>query len=255
MNITFTDKVVLITGAGSGFGRLAAQEFLATGAKLILSDVNITGLDETMALLGETDGQVLSQFCDVSKEEDVQEMINFGIDQFGVIDIAINNAGIAHDLTRMTDTSVDVFDKVMAINVRGVFMCMQHEINQMTKQGHGIILNVASVAGLIGAPFGAAYSASKHAVIGLTKSAALEFSRKNIRINAICPAYCYTPMFEEAIEGGNRDRREQGMAEIIPMGRIGTAQEIVDGMMWLCAEQNSFTTGQALAFDGGLTTA
>ncbi len=255
MNIKFEDKVVQITGAGSGFGRTAALEFSKAGAKLVLSDVNMAGLDETVNLLSLDEDRVIAMRCDVSNSQDVEQMTKAGVDHFGSLDIAINNAGIAHEMIRTADASLKEFDLIMAVNVRGVFLCMQHALKQMEKQGYGIILNVSSVAGLIGAPFVAAYSASKHAVIGLTKTAALEYARKNIRVNAICPAFCYTPMVGQIIDGEHGEKREQDMAQVIPMGRLGTADEIVNGMMWLCSEQNSFTTGQALAFDGGLTTA
>lgn len=254
MEIKFDDKVVQITGAGSGFGRTAALEFAKAGAKLVLSDVNMSGLDETMNLLGLGDDRAIAMGCDVSKAEDVATMAKAGVDHFGRLDIAINNAGIANEMARIIDTSLKEFDLVMAVNVRGVFLCMQSELKQMSQQGHGVILNVSSVAGLIGAPFVGAYSASKHAVIGLTKTAALEYARKNIRVNAICPAFCHTPMVEKIIDDENGQKRERDMAQVIPLGRLGTAKEIVDGMMWLCSDQNSFTTGQALAFDGGLTT-
>ncbi len=255
MDIKFEDKVVQITGAGSGFGRKAALEFSKAGAKLVLSDVNMAGLDETMSLLNLTDDRAIAMNCDVSNEHDVELMTKAGINHFGVLDIAINNAGMAHEMARFDKISLKEYDLSMAVNVRGVFMCMQNELRQMSHQGNGVILNVASVAGLIGAPLGAAYSASKHAVIGLTKTAALEYARKNIRINAICPAFCYTPMVDQIIDGERGEKRERDMSMVIPMGRLGTADEIVNGMMWLCSDQNSFTTGQALAFDGGLTTA
>ncbi|MCF8474348.1 MAG: glucose 1-dehydrogenase [Emcibacter sp.] len=255
MNIKFNNKVVQITGAGSGFGRLAALEFSKLGARLVLSDVNEAGLDETMKQLGDGGDRTLALLCDVSKEDQVEKMTKAGIAHFGSLDIAINNAGVAHNMARMAEASLKEFDFVMAVNVRGVFLSMQQELRQMNKQGHGVILNVASVAGLIGAPLAGAYTASKHAVIGLTKAAALEYARKNIRINAICPAFCYTPMVDQLIGGEGGRKREQDMAHVIPMGRLGSAEEIVNGMIWLCSDQNSFTTGQALAFDGGLTTA
>jgi len=180
-------------------------------------------------------------------------MLNTGIGHFGTLDIAINNAGVAHELMRISDISLSDFDHIMAINVKGVFLCMQQELRQMMKQGQGVIVNVASVAGLIGAPYLAAYAASKHAVVGLTKSAALEYARKNIRINAICPASCYTPMVDQLLQGDRGEKREQDIANNIPMGRLGSAEEIANGMLWLCSDLNSFTTGQALAFDGGMT--
>ena len=255
MEITFKDKVVQITGAGSGFGRTAALEFAGAGAKLVLSDVNSAGLDETMSMLNLGDDRAIAVTCDVSNPEEVTRMVKSGIDHFGALDIAINNAGVASELTRIEHISQKDFDLIMAVNVKGVFLCMQQELNQMMAQGSGVIVNVASVAGLIGAPFLAAYAASKHAVVGLTKSAALEYARKNIRINAICPASCHTPMVDAVLQGDKGAKREQDIAGSIPMGRMGTPQEIVSGMMWLCSDQNSFTTGQALAFDGGLSTA
>lgn len=253
MDIRFDEKIVLITGAGSGFGRKAAEEFAQAGAKLILSDVNEAGLNETVQKLGLAEERIISTICDISKPQDVTDMVQGGIDHFGRLDIAINNAGIGSPMVRAADLSVSDFDRVMAVNVRGVFLCMQQELAQMTAQGHGVILNVSSVAGLVGAPFLAAYSASKHAVIGLTKSAAQEYARKNIRINALCPAFCHTPLVDDMLGGAEGEKREKGMMNAIPMGRLGTSEEIVSGMMWLCSDQNSFTTGQAMAFDGGLT--
>jgi len=255
MDITFEDKIVQITGAGSGFGRTAALAFSKLGAKLVLSDVNMAGLEETNSLLKVTEDRVISVKCDVSNDTDVENMVTAGVSHFGGLDIAINNAGIVLSMDRMAEASLEEFDRTIAINVRGVFLCMQQELRHMTPQQSGVILNVSSVAGLIGAPLAGAYTASKHAVIGLTKTAALEYARKNIRINAICPAFCYTPMFDQIMGGKGGEKREQNIANIIPMGRLGTAQEIVNGMMWLCSDQNSFTTGQAMAFDGGLTTA
>ncbi|MBL4800675.1 MAG: glucose 1-dehydrogenase [Emcibacter sp.] len=252
MDITFADKIVQITGAGSGFGRTAALEFSKAGAKLVLSDVNSTGLEETVRQLNIDPDRCLSLTCDISKPEDVSRMIQAGIEHFGQLDVAINNAGIAHTMARMAESSLEEFDRTMAVNVKGTFLCMKDELQQMAHQGHGVILNVASVAGLIGAPLAGAYTASKHAVIGLTKTAALEYARQNIRINAICPAFCHTPMVDNLIDG--KEKRERDMSMAIPMGRLGSPEEIVNGMMWLCSDQNSFTTGQALAFDGGLTT-
>jgi len=253
MDLNFDDKVVQITGAGSGFGRAAAMKFRDAGARLVLSDVNKQGLEETMSLLGLDESRAIARPCDVSNPDEVAKMTATGIDHFGALDIAVNNAGVAHGLMRTCDISLTDFDHIMAINVRGVFLCMQQELQQMTAQGQGVIVNVASVAGLIGAPFLTAYAASKHAVVGLTKSAALEYARKNIRINAICPASCYTPMVDQVLQGDKGEKREQDIANNIPMGRLGTAEEIANGMLWLCSDQNSFTTGQALAFDGGMT--
>ncbi|VAV91280.1 3-oxoacyl-[acyl-carrier protein] reductase [hydrothermal vent metagenome] len=253
MDIHFKDKIVQITGAGSGFGRTAAVEFAGAGAKLVLSDVNRAGLDETMNLLGLGKDRALAITCDVSKQQDVERMTRAGTNHFGRLDIAINNAGVAHNMAPMAKASLKEFDFTMAVNVRGIFLCMQYALKQMEQQEYGVILNVSSIAGLIGAPLAGAYTASKHAVIGLTRSAALEYARKNIRINAICPAFCHTPMVEAVIDGN--EKRARDMARTIPMGRMGTADEIVHGMMWLCSDQNSFTTGQALAFDGGLSTA
>ncbi len=255
MDILFTDKVVQITGAGSGFGRMAALKFRDAGAKLVLSDINEAGLQETMNMLDLNSKRAISMRCDPSKPDDVENMMAKGVDYFGILDIAVNNAGIAHSMSTLENASLEEFDHVMSVNVRGIFLCMQQELKQMNRQSHGVILNVASIAGLIGAPLIGIYTASKHAVVGLTKSTALEYARQNIRINAICPAFCHTPMVQDVIDGGKGDKRERDMANSIPMGRLGTAEEIANGMLWLCSDQNSFTTGQALAFDGGLSTA
>ena len=174
MDIQFTDKVVQITGAGSGFGRTAALKFAHAGARLVLSDIDAAGLEETVNMLNLDGNHVLALPCDIAKPNDVEKMTRTTARHFGSLDIAINNAGIAHDMSKLDGASLDDFDRVMAVNVRGTFLCMQQELKQMTAQGHGVILNVSSIAGLIGAPYIGIYTASKHAFIGLTTAAALE---------------------------------------------------------------------------------
>ena len=250
----FKDRVVLLSGAASGFGRVAAQRFADEGASLSLSDIDANGLAETAAMVS---GEVITSTVDVSLEEDQQRWVDETIQQFGRIDVAINNAGVIHKLKSILETPVDEFDRMMSINARGVFIGMRCQIPVMQKQEHGVILNTASVAGLIGAKDFGAYVASKHAVVGLTKTAALEFG-PHVRVNAICPAYAATPMLDQIVKdlkpGDTYHAATIGkLGQHLPLGRVGIAEEIVDVMLMLCDPSNSFMTGQCIAVDGGLT--
>ncbi len=247
----FTGQVVLITGAGSGFGRLAAKSFADAGARLALSDINVEALHETVRAQGIDEDEVLCMGCDVARASEVEQFAAATIARFGRIDVALNNAGIGHPLTRLADCDEETFDRNVAVNLKGVFLCMRAELPHMLKQGGGVILNVSSVAGIRGAPMMAAYSAAKHGVIGLTKSAALEYAKRNIRVNALCPAYTRTPILGELTRAAS-NRTLDNMAAAIPMQRLGEPPEIVQAMLWACARENSFMTGQALALDGGL---
>ena len=247
----FSGQVVLITGAGSGFGRLAAKSFAAAGAQLALSDVNVAALHETVRTHRLDEQQVLCMGCDVAVASEVDLFVAATIARFGRIDVALNNAGIGHPLARLADCDEDTFDRNVAVNLKGVFLCMRAELPHMLKQGGGVILNVSSVAGIRGAPMMAAYAAAKHGVIGLTRTAALEYAKRNIRVNALCPAYTRTPILDRLVEGGRAGTLDN-MAAAIPMQRLGEPAEIVQAMLWACARENSFMTGQALALDGGL---
>ncbi|WP_204113766.1 SDR family NAD(P)-dependent oxidoreductase [Shimia biformata] len=256
MDKRFENKVVLITGAGSGFGRMAAQRFADEGARLALSDVNAEGLAETAASLK---CEVISDVLDVTDEAQHIAHIAHIRDAFGTLDVAINNAGWGHDLKPLHMVSGDEFDRSIAINAKGVFLGMKHQLPMMHAAGGGAILNVASAAGLVGAAMISAYAAAKHAVVGLTRAAADENARKNIRVNALCPSFSSTPMVQEmasqieARTGADRDTTYAQIANRIPMARVSEPQEVVQAMLWICAPENSFMTGQAIAIDGGLT--
>ena len=247
---SFTDKIALITGAASGLGRATALTFARLGATVVVSDVNADGGAETVALIEEAGGKAVFIGCDVTNEADVQALVQQTVQQFGRLDCAVNNAGISSVWAKTHEYPTEHFHKVMEINTTGVFYCLKAEISQMLAQGGGNIVNVSSVSGLVGFPHNSAYTASKHAVVGLTRSAGLEYARKNIRVNAVCPAFTLTPMVEAGfvVEGF-----EEGMKRGIPMKRFGQPREIADAIVWLCSDESSFITGHALPLDGGLS--
>jgi NAD(P)-dependent dehydrogenase (short-subunit alcohol dehydrogenase family) len=245
----FSNKVVSITGAASGFGRLAARKFAATGARLVLSDINAEALQEAASGLG-SDAS-LAVPCDVSDETQVANLFGQALEKFGGVDIAVNNAGIIHDLVRMSEISEETFDRNIAVNLKGTFLCMRHELRQMAAKGRGRIVNMASASGLIGSPFLSAYAAAKHGVVGLTRSAAVEYGRKGIQVNALCPAFSSTPMLDAVV----RERGEKvldGIVGAIPMQRLAEPEEIVNAILWLSSDDNSFMNGAAVSIDGGL---
>ena len=245
----FSNKVISITGAGSGFGRLAARKFATAGARLVLSDVNFEALQDVTNELG-TDS-VLAVECDVSDAVQVASMFDQAAERFGGIDIAVNNAGIIHDLVRISDISEETFDRNIAVNLKGTFLCMRHELRLMAAKGSGKIINMASASGLIGSPFLSVYAAAKHGVIGLTRSAAVEYGRKGIQVNALCPAFSSTPMLVAVVE----ERGEKvldGIISAIPMQRLAEPEEIVNTILWLSSDDNSFMNGAAVSVDGGL---
>lgn len=248
----FSDQLVMITGAGSGFGRLAAGAFADAGALLALCDLQQDALEDTLSLHGLDSERALTMRCDVSSAAEVEAFAAATVARFGRIDVAINNAGIGHDLKRLADLDEATFDRNIAVNLKGVFLCMRAQLPQMVAQGGGAILNVSSVAGLLGAPMMAAYSAAKHGVIGLSKTAALEYAKKGIRVNALCPAFSRTPILDPLAQSG-RGNTLENMARAIPAGRLGEPEEIVQAMLWACSRENGFLTGQAIALDGGMT--
>lgn len=255
----FTDQIVLITGAASGFGRLAAQRFASEGAKLSLSDISENELAETADLVRTLDAEVVASRVDVSCEADVAQQTGLALERFGRLDIAINNAGIAHTMARLPDLPTEAYDRTMAVNARGVFLGMKYQLPIMAKQGEGTILNVASAAGLVGAGMLSAYAASKHAVVGLTRAAADEFARNNVRVNALCPSFSTTPLFNEIADEVASLRQESRsdaytrITQRVPMRRAAKPEEVVQAMLWICSAENSFMTGQSIPIDGGLT--
>jgi NAD(P)-dependent dehydrogenase (short-subunit alcohol dehydrogenase family) len=253
MHFDYKNQVVLITGAAGGFGRLAAAEFARAGAKLILCDLDAERLDELRSSLRGSD--VVAWAGDVGDDATHRRLVAQAIDTCGRLDVAINNAGIAHAFTKITDTENAVMQQMLAVNVMGVFLAMKYQLPVMERQNAGAILNVSSVAGIVGAPLLAAYSAAKHAVIGLTRSAAGEYARKGIRINAICPAFAETHMLTGMLEQmrGGAEAATQRIVSHMPMRRFARPEEIVQAMLWICSRENSFMTGHALVLDGGLS--
>lgn len=249
--ITFKDKSVLVTGAASGIGRAAALAFAKAGAKLTIADIDVVGAEETQAMISFAGGTVRFVKTDISKAAEVESLIAGIVSAYGRLDCAFNNAGIEIEHHALADSDEASFDKIMNVNVKGVWLCMKYEIKQMLQQGGGTIVNTASVAGLVGAPMQPIYAASKHAVVGLTKTAAAEYGRAGIRVNAVCPGVIRTPMMDNAI--AREPRREKMIQKLHPIGRIGEASEIANAALWLCSDLSSFVTGHQLAVDGGLT--
>ncbi len=249
--MTFQGKVALITGAGSGIGRATALAFAAGGAAVVVSDVNETGGQETVGLIEQAGGQAIFIGADVSQPDEVAALVAETVRGYGRLDIAVNNAGIGGAWARTADYPLDDWERVLAVNLSGVFYCMQQEIRQMLVQGGGAIVNVASIAGQRALANAPAYTASKHGVIGLTRTAAQEYARQHIRVNAVCPVFTRTPLFDGMIEGN--ERLAERFEKSIPMRRFGEATEIADAILWLCSEGAGFVTGQTLNVDGGLT--
>lgn len=245
------EKVILITGGGSGIGRAAALAAAREGAWVMVSDINEESADETVALIHEIDGEAKSSFADVSSEEDVSALVAETVAVYTRLDCAFNNAGVGGTLARFEEKREDEWEQVIGVNLKGVWLCMKYELKAMLGFGGGSIVNMASVAGLVGFSRGGIYSASKHGVIGLTRSAALEYARKNIRVNAVCPAFTDTPMVRDMFEVA--PNMIDSSTQNNPMHRLGTPDEIAQAVVWLCSEKASFINGQALALDGGLT--
>ena len=250
----FHGKVALVTGASSGIGKATAYAFARAGYGTVFSDVDEEAGRRAVSELEGAAAECIFLRCDVSDEDGVRTLIEHIVERFGRLDAAFNNAGIEGKQAAMADSTSENFDRVVAVNLRGVWLCMREEIRQMLKQDDGgAIVNCSSVAGLIGLPKIPAYVASKHGVIGLTRAAALEYAKNKIRVNAICPGAIETPMLDRYMAGLEDGR--QSMEAIEPMGRIGTPDEIANAVLWLCSGSASFTTGQALAVDGGWTAA
>lgn len=247
---SFEGKVVMVTGAASGLGAEISGQLARFGAKLMLGDLDGARLDKVAETLRATGAEVASLKCDVSRESDIARLVDGGISRFGRIDIAINNAGASPPMKALVDTLEADLDFAYAVNVKGVFFGMKHQIAAMLQQDTGgTILNVASSAGIGGAPKLAAYAAAKHAVVGLTRTAAAEYARRGIRVNAVCPFYTSTPMVTDSELGQMQDF----LANASPMKRLGLPGEVVAAMIMLCSPLNSYMTGQAVAVDGGVS--
>ncbi|MDO8698510.1 MAG: short chain dehydrogenase [Pseudomonadales bacterium RIFCSPLOWO2_12_59_9] len=251
MSMSFSGQVALVTGAAAGIGRATAQAFAAEGLNVVVSDVDAAGGEATVELIRQAGGEATFVRCDVSKDADVQALMAATVAAYGRLDYAFNNAGIEIEKGKLNEGSEAEFDAIMGVNVKGVWLCMKYQLPLLLAQGGGAIVNTASIAGLGAAPKMSIYSASKHAVIGLTKSAAIEFAKKKIRVNAICPAVIDTDMFRRAYEAD--PKKGEFVAGMHPVGRIGRVEEIAAAVMYLCCDAAAFTTGQALAIDGGVT--
>jgi len=247
----FTGQVALVTGAGSGMGLATACAFAEAGAAVVMADVNPATLKQATDFLTTAGHQVLGAECDVSDEASVAGAVQAAVDRFGRLDMAFNNAGIQVPPSDAADEPAEVFDRVNAINLRGVWACMKHELAQMRSQGSGAIVNCSSLGGLVGIPGRAAYHASKHGVLGLTSSAALEYAPRGIRINAVCPGTIATPMVTDMIDKGELDTAEAVANQ--PINRLGEPEEIAAAVLWLCSPGASFVIGVALPVDGGYT--
>jgi NAD(P)-dependent dehydrogenase (short-subunit alcohol dehydrogenase family) len=244
-------KVALITGAASGIGRACAQRLSAAGAAVVIADVDLNGLGETGELIEEAGGTVASTRCDVSSDAEVAALVAFAVKAFGRLDAAHNNAGVMGLQRKLTDYPEADWDRIFAINTKSVFLCLRHELPVMLAQGGGSIVNTASAAAVKGGAADAVYTASKHAVAGLTKSAALEVARRKVRVNAVCPGVISTKM-TDAVRDTDPAQYEAN-AKLMPIGRYGQPDEIAEAVLWLCSDASSLVTGHLLVVDGGWT--
>jgi NAD(P)-dependent dehydrogenase (short-subunit alcohol dehydrogenase family) len=248
--IQHNDQVALVTGAASGIGRATALAFAQSGAKVVLADISVEGGESAAAEIKKQTGVPTSFVkCDVSKSADVERMVRHAVERFGRIDYAFNNAGTEGIQAATAECSEENFDRTVAIDLKGTWLCMKYEIPQMLKQGGGAIVNCSSIAGLVGFPNIPAYVASKHGVIGLTKTAALEYAKTNVRVNAVCPGVIHTPMVDRFV--GGHTEVMQALTAGEPIGRIGEPSEIAEAVLYLCSSHASFVTGIAMPIDGG----
>ena len=246
-------KVALVTGGGSGIGRASAVAFAREGAKVIVSDIDITGGEETVHLIQVAGGAATFIQADVARAAEVEALVKKGVKTYGRLDCALNNAGIQGEIRQTAECSEENWNRIIAINLTGVWLCMKHELAYMLPQGSGTIVNTASNFGLVGSQGMPAYSASKHGVLGLTKTAALEYAKVGIRVNAVCPGPTQTPLVDRILS--QQPQLATQIVEAIkarePVGRMGQPEEIAEAVVWLCSETASFVTGIALAVDGG----
>jgi NAD(P)-dependent dehydrogenase (short-subunit alcohol dehydrogenase family) len=253
MSVTydFQGQVALVTGAASGMGLATARAFAHAGAAVTLADVSDDALRQAVDEIRTAGGNVIGVVCDVADEAQVAAIVERTVAEFGRLDAAFNNAGIQVPSSEVADQPAEDYDRVNAINLRGVWACMKYELQQMRTQGSGAVVNCSSIGGLVGRAGLAAYHCTKHGVIGLTRSAALEYAARGIRINAVCPGTIDTPMVSSMLDKGMLAMDD--LLRDLPMKRLGKAEEIADAVLWLCSPGSTFVTGQSLAVDGGFT--
>ncbi|MFF4357679.1 glucose 1-dehydrogenase [Streptomyces sp. NPDC001604] len=245
----FSGQVALVTGAASGLGRATAEQFAVSGAAVVIADVNPEAVAETEQTFKAAGHEALGVVCDVSDEAQVEAMVQKTVRTFGRLDVAFNCAGIISPSIDTADERAEDYDRVNGVNARGVWACMKHELRQMRQQGSGAIVNCSSLSGLVGAPRRTTYHAAKHAVVGLTTSAAVEYAPQGIRVNAVCPGTFDTPMVDDLVAKGDLVLAE-ALAKA-PIGRVGRPEEIASAVLWLCSPGASYVVGVALPVDGG----
>ncbi len=251
MNISFENKVALVTGAASGLGLATATAFAESGAAVVLADWNETAVQTAANAIAANGHKTLAVTCDVSDDAQVEAMVKQTVAAFGRLDAAYNNAGVQNVLAETADSPRDDYDRIMAINLRGVWSSMKFELQQMRAQGSGAIVNCSSLGGLIGGSRRGTYHAAKHGVIGLTKSAALEYATRGIRVNDVCPGMIQTPMSDKMIAEGQGPELDRMLNTFVPMKRLGRPEEIAAAVLWLCSDAASYITGQSISVDGG----
>jgi NAD(P)-dependent dehydrogenase (short-subunit alcohol dehydrogenase family) len=253
MNLSFDNKVALVTGAATGMGLATAQAFAEAGAAVVLADVKEDAVQAAAEKLVAAGHKALAVRCDVSDDAQVAAMVDRTVAEFGRLDAAFNNAGVMARIAPTADSTREDWDRVIGINLRGVWSCMKHELRQMQRQGSGAIVNNASVGALTGNPGIASYIASKHGVVGLTRTAALEYIQRGIRVNAVNPGLIDTQIARDVVSGDEQAYAE--LAKHVPIGRAGRPEEIASVVLWLCSPGASYVVGHALTVDGGMTVA